>query len=1082
MWIVELALKKGHTFVVLAIAIAMFGIISIIKMPTDIFPVINTPIVSCIWTYQGMSPYFMENLVTTVTERALTSTINGIDRMESSSLSGMSIIKVYLRKGTPIGEAVAMVSSVGTAILRQLPRGISPPFVTQSSATDVPVMQLSLSSDTIPEEKLFDIANNLIRTQLATVQGAITPFPYGGKYRQVMIDLNPIAMRSQALSAYDIMQAVNDQSIVAPTGTAKLGQYEYTVVLNNMPDQIKKLNNLPIKTSLTSNQTSAVVLLKDVANVHDGYQPQLNVVNVDGKRSVLLNILKSGDASTLKVVQGVKDILPRLKAMVPPACHIDVVIDQSLFVKECVAEVIREALTAALLTALMMLALLGSWRSTLIVATSIPLAILAAIIGLAVTGQTINSMTLGGLALAVGMLVDDATVEVENVHRNMAMGKDVETAILDGARQVALPALVSTLSICIVFVPLVFLTEPSRSLFVPLGLSVTFAMLASYGLSRTIVPLMSKTLLGHEHSHSDGTAPVKAPSIASKIFGAIDGAFEFARRTYRGALDYVLTYPIIAVSCFLVLYTGLLSMIPLIGEDYFPEIDGGQLRLHVATHAGTRVELTEKLFKQVEKSIRALIPADEIASISDNMGLPCSGINYAYSDSQTVSEADGEIIVSLKEDRKHDTAYYQKQIRAMMKRDYPALGAYFQPGDIVTQILNAGLPAPIDVKVVGLNKQKNYEIAKTLKRKIEKVRGAVDVCLHQITDAPHIAFTVDRTKAQEAGITQADVSNSFLINLSSSFQTNPNFWVNKKTGVSYNLAAQTAQRDLSNMNEILNTEITSGTKGINPDVSGSQAPDSGIKMGNSPERGQLLLNLATFERLRTPLVINYINVQPVYDIYAACQDRDLGGVSGDIKAILDEARKTAPHGTRIAMAGQVLSMNLAFIALLAGLVFALLLVYLLLVVNFQSWSDPLIILMAIPGALSGIVLGLFVTQTSFSIPALMGTIMTMGVASANSILMVTFARSQIEELGDARQAALNAGYERFRPVIMTATAMIIGMIPMAIGGGEGSQNAPIGRAVIGGLSIATLSTLFFVPLVFYLIRRKQHKEVRHVDS
>jgi multidrug efflux pump subunit AcrB len=1094
MWIVELALRKGHTFVVLAIVIAMFGVISLYKMSVDIFPVINTPIVSCIWTYAGMSPYNMENLVTTVTERALTSTVNGIDRMESSSLSGMSIIKIYLRQGTPIGEAVAMVSAVGTAILRQLPRGISPPFVTQSSATDVPVMQLALHSDTISEEILFDIATNLLRTQLATVQGAITPFPYGGKYRQVMVDLDPQALRAQGLSAYDVVQAINDQSLVAPTGTAKIGPFEYSIVLNNIPDRIEKLNNIPVKTSITSKQTQAVVFLKDVAQVHDGYQPQLNVVNLNGRRAVLFNILKSGDASTLKVVQGVKAQLPRLRAMVPEACQIDVVVDQSLFVKDCVSEVVREALTAAALTAVMMLCLLGSWRSTLIVATSIPLAILSAIIGLNVLGHTINSMTLGGLALAVGMLVDDATVEVENVHRNMAMGKDIETAILDGARQVALPALVSTLSICIVFVPLVFLTEPSRSLFVPLGLAVTLAMMASYGLSRTIVPLMSKALLkneshggGHEGSEpptgeaDKASGPNSGKSLLSRglgnFFALIDSGFEYLRNIYRGLLDTVLSRPYLAITAFLVVYAGLLSLIPFIGEDYFPAIDGGQLRLHVACHAGTRVEETEQTFKKVERAIKRIIPAEEIHSLSDNIGLPASGINFAYSDSQTVSESDGEILVSLSEERKHPTDYYCQEIRRMMRQEFPYLNFYFQPGDIVTQILNAGLPAPIDIKVFGYNK-KCYEVAKEIKRKVEKVRGACDVCLRQITDAPHLKFTVDRVFAQQVGVTQADVSNSFLISLGSSFQTNPNFWVNKKNGVCYNFASQTPQRLLTKMNDLGLTQITAGTSGINSDVSGDQNPAGGLKEGNSPYRGQLLMNLATFERQRTPHVVNHINVQPVYDIFAACQNRDLGGVSRDVQKILEETRKSLgdTRGIRIVMAGQVLSMNLAFIALLSGLVFALLLVYLLLVVNFQSWSLPVIILMAIPGALSGIVLSLFVTQTTFSIPALMGTIMTMGVASANSILMITFARDEMEATQDARKAALNAGYERFRPVMMTATAMIIGMIPMAIGGGEGgSQNAPIGRAVIGGLSVATISTLFFVPLIFYVFRRKEPK-------
>lgn len=1090
MWIVQLALRKGHTFVVLAIAIVIFGCLSIGKMAIDIFPVIDTPVVSCIWTYTGMSPYFMENMVTTVTERALTSTINGIDRMESSSLSGMSIIKVYLQKGTPIGEAVAMVSSVGTAVLRQLPSGISPPFVTRSSATDVPVIQLGIHSKSLSESELFDIANNLIRTQLATVKGALIPFPYGGKYRQVMVDLNPAALRATGLSAYDVVQAINNENLVAPDGTAKLGEFEYIMVLDNMPDTLKKLNNLPIKSTAGSSgsETSvysvgpdtgaaaanpAVVQVRDVAWVHDGYQPQLNIVNLDGKRGILFNILKSGDASTLSVVAGVKAILPRIKAIVPTACQIEILVDQSQFVKDCVGEVVREAITAGMLTALMMLALLGSWRSTLIVATSIPLAILASIIGLNITGQTINSMTLGGLALAVGMLVDDATVEVENVHRNMAMGKDIERAILDGAQQVALPALVSTLSICIVFVPLLFLTEPSRSLFVPLGMAVTFAMLASYGLSRTVVPLMSKTLLAHEHEQTKSANPDgKSDTPAwlapfSAIHKFIDGNFEALREAYHGILVSALDHPRITLVGFLGFYAVSLSMIPLIGQDYFPTIDGGELRLHVSVHAGTRVEETERAFKVVEAAIRQTVPAEDIESITENIGLPMSGINYAYSDSQTVSEADGEIIVSLKDKRSHSTDYYQRAVRRMMRDKFPYLAFYFQPGDIVTQILNAGLPAPIDIKVLGLKRDVNYNLAQEIKKEVELIPGATDVCLHQVVDAPHLYFQVDRVKAEQVGINQEDVSNAFCTSLSSSFQTNPNFWLNRKNSIAYNLAAQTPQSSIANLNDMGMMSVTSA-------------------LGQSEQTAtmpQLLMNLSTMTRENTCAVANHLNVQPVFDIYAACQDRDLGGVTDDVRAIIARVKKTLPRGTFVFMGGQALSMIKAFIALIAGLVFALLLVYFLLVVNFQSWTDPLIILMAIPGALSGIVWSLFVTQTTFSIPALMGTIMTMGVASANSILMVTFAKEQMEENPqlDAKDASLNAGYQRFRPVIMTATAMIIGMIPMAIGGGDGSQNAPIGRAVIGGLMVATLSTLIFVPLIFSLAR-KQPKGTVNVDS
>ncbi len=1165
MWIVELALSKPHTFIVMAITIVIFGVISIGRMAVDIFPSIDIPIVSVAWTYGGMSPFYMENLISTVTERALTTTINGIQHMESVSLNGMSVIKLYLNKGTPVGEDVAQATAVCTAILRQLPRGINPPFVTATSATDVPVIQLGIQSDSLPEDQLFDIANNLVRSQLATVQGAKIPFPYGGKYRQVVVDLDPKALFATGLSASDIVTALKNQNVIGPSGTAKMGEYEYICVLNNTPESIAELNDIPVKTSTSGNSgnNGAVVFMRDVARVHDGYSPQTNVVNIDGKKAVLFNVLKNGDASTLTVVNRLKEALPRIRLLVPPACQINVLTDQSTFVRECVIEVIKEAATAAGLTALMILALLGSWRSTLIVAISIPLAILSAMIGLAVFGQTINSMTLGGLALAVGMLVDDATVEIENVHRNMGMGKDIVTAILDGAKQVAMPALVSTFSICIVFVPLLFLTEPSRSLFVPLGMSVTFAMLASYGLSRTLVPLMSKRLLGSE-SHGPGAKKVPSKGIMG-FFGSIhillDNLFEFAREHYKDGLNWVLLHPKTSIGLFLGLYAVSFCLLPQIGYDYFPAIDAGQLRLHVSAPPGTRVEETDRIFGRVENAIRETIPRDQLVSIIDNIGLPVSGLNYALSDSQTVSEADGEICLTLSEKRTRTTQEYQHILRQMVKKRFPECKLYFQPADIVTQILNAGLPAPVDIKVIGLSREKNYQLAVDIKKRIEKVPGAVDVCVHQVQHAPYIKWEVDRTRAEEMGVTQKDISNSFLVNLSSSFQTNPNFWLDKKSRINYNLIVQTPQREIASLDDMRFMSI------------------SPSKKSQPVEELPVLTNVANFSRSATPSVVNHMSVLPVYDVYVSCQFRDLGGVSEDLKKIVDEFKEkiaadakqsSAPsqqevarvtdrfiaqakqkmdyqdkercivqlaellgrvpekqvkgavekvnrqmemvgskysiklsdedHGkqllvlhsqdardssassvieragksaTFIFMTGQVLSMNLAFIALLAGLVFAVLLVYLLLVVNFQSWTDPLIILMAVPGALSGIMWSLFVTQTTFSIPALMGAIMTIGVASANSILMVTFAREQLEEGFDSFTSALNAGYQRFRPVIMTATAMIIGMIPMAIGSGEGgSQNAPIGRAVIGGLTVATFSTLFFVPLIFSISRRR----------
>lgn len=1063
MWIVKIALSRPHTIIVMAITIALFGFISLARMAVDIFPVINIPIVSCAWTYTGMSPYYMENLVTTVTERALTSTINNIQRMESVSLSGLSVIKIYLQEGTDVGEDVAAVTSVGTAILRQLPRGIYPPFVTASSATDVPVLQLILQSKTLDEAELFDLANNLIRSQLATVDGATIPFPYGGKYRQVMIDLNVDSLYAYGLSAETVIKAVEDQNVIAPCGTAKMGTYEYIVTLNDVPRTIEELNNFPIKSI-----KGAVIFLKDVATVHDGHQPQLNVVNVNGKRSVLFNILKSGNASTLKVVNSVKEKLPHLRKLVPPSCEISILTDQSIFVRECVEEVGREAIMAAGLTALMMLAFLGSWQSTIVVATSIPLAMLASIIGLHIFGQTINSMTLGGLALAVGMLVDDATVAIENIHRNLAMGKSLEQAILDGSEQVALPALVSTMSICIVFVPVFLLTEPSKSLFVPLGLAVIFAMMASYGLSRTLVPLMIKMFMSKSEHDTEraGSARVNKPidknglmAICTTIYAFIDSHFEATRQTYSRTLNAALKHPKLSVSLFLGFYALSFCLLPFIGEDYFPTIDAGQLRLHVNAAPGTRVEVTERIFKKVEKEIRQTIPLGEIETITDNIGLPVSALNYSLSDSQTISEADGEILVSLTRKRQHSTSYYQKAVRKMMRDKFPTLTCYFQPADIVTQILNAGLPAPIDIKVAGFDRKKNYELAQKIKVAVSKVPGIADVCLHQVIDAPHFEWNVDRTRSDQMGVTQEDVSNSFLINLSSSFQTNPTFWYSPKNRINYNFAAQAPQYKIHNLDDLRVFSITPSYR--NPKTE-PQLP--------------LLTNLAKPERSPTEAVTNHINVAPVYDVYAACSGRDLGGVANDVSAILKEIKKGLPSSVHVVMLGQVMNMYLAFAGLLAGLVFAILLVYLLLVVNFQSWSDPVIILMAIPGALSGILWSLYITQTTFNIPALMGTIMTIGVASANSILMVSFAREQYVQNDDAFKSALEAGIERFRPVIMTATAMIIGMIPMAIGGGEGgSQNAPIGRAVIGGLMVATFSTLFFVPLIFSITRNKKTK-------
>lgn len=1070
MWIVQLALRQPHTFIVMAILIALFGFVSLKRMAIDIFPSIDVPIVSCVWTYTGMSAENIENMITTPTERALTSTVNGIDHMESMSLSGMSIIKVYLHKGANIGQAVGQVSSTSNAVMKQLPPGITPPFVTQSSATDVPVLQLIVGSQKLGEAELFDLANNFIRVQLAVVQGATIPFPNGGKYRQVSVDLVPNALLGYGLSPKDIVDAINAESIIAPSGTAKMGRCEYVIALNNMPDVIDKLNNIPLK-----HVGGATVYVKDVAFVHDGYQPQLNIVNCDNHRAVIMSILKNGTASTLAVVNRIKSLLPRIRSTVPASVSVDILTDQSKFVGECVQEVFQEAVTAAGLTALFMLVILGSWRSTLIVVTSIPLAMMTSIIGLNITGNTINSMTLGGLALAVGMLVDDATVEVENVHRQLAMGKHIEKAILDGAQEVALPAFVSTISICIVFLPVFLLSEPARSLFVPLGLAVSFAMLASYGLSRTIVPLMSKTLFGAEErieeapKHRAG----KTANPFKRIHLFIDNHFNVLRDRYHATLNFALKHHKSTAAVFLGFYAISLVLLPFIGEDFFPPIDAGQLRLHLNAPAGTRVEETERVFRHVENSIRKIIPGGDMELLVDNIGMPVSGVNYAFSDCQTIGEADGEILISLQEHRSRSTWYYQKKIREMLTADYPQCSYYFQPADIITQILNAGLPAPIDIKVPGFNKQQNFQIALDLKRAIQNIPGAVDVCLHQVVNAPQYLFRVDRTRANQLGLSQRDVSNSLLIVLSSSFQVSPNFWINPQNGVQYYLATQAPQYRISSMNDLNNIALASTT---------SHAISAEAQMGNaqtSPLQQsptQLLSNVATPVRTFTPYVINHVNVQPVYDIYAACQNRDLGGVSRDVQKVVKEVKKTLPRGSFVVVSGQTMSMLTAFAGLLIGLIGALVLVYLLLVVNYQSWIDPLIILMAIPGALSGIIWSMFVTQTTFSVPALMGTIMTIGVASANSILMVTFCNEQLREGKTATEAASMAGLQRFRPVCMTALAMIIGMIPMSLSAG---MNAPIGRAVIGGLSVATFSTLIFVPLMYSLMRRRSRPAERY---
>lgn len=1089
MWIVRLALRRPYTFVITALLIVILGVLTIFRMPTDIFPNINIPVVSVIWSYNGVPPEDMEKRIVTVSERAITTTVNDIEHMESQSMNGVSVIKIFFQPNAKIEAAVAQVTSIVQTILRALPPGITPPLVIQYSASNVPILQMSVSSPTLSEQDLYDLGLNFVRTQLATVQGASVPLPYGGKARQVMVDLDPKALVAKGLSAVDVTNAINAQNLILPTGSAKIGDRDYNVRLNSSTEAIEALNNLPIKEI-----NGAMVYIRDVAQVHDGFAIQTNVVRRDGRRSSLISILKNGAASTLDVVDRVKKTLPRIQATLPKDLNLDLLFDQSLFVKASVEGVIKEGLIAACLTAAMILIFLGSWRSTVIVAVSIPLSILVSIITISFVGGTLNIMTLGGLSLAVGILVDDATVEIENIHRNLGQGKPIKKAILDGAQQIATPALVATLCICIVFVPVVFLSGVAKYLFVPLAMAVVFAMLASYVLSRTVVPMMSHYLLrdevelymehaesehghngnghhsanghngnGHHpghHTSSDQRAkkPVKK-DIIWRLHEKFNHQFEKFRHWYTGILASALHHRTTVFLLFAAFWISAGVMLPHVGQDFFPQVDAGQFRLHVRALAGTRIEETERIFGQVEDVIRQTIPAKELEIILDNIGLPVGGVNLAFSDSSTIGPSDGEILVALKEGEHASTWQYVKQLRKKLRAEFPDLTFFFQPADIVSQILNFGLPAPIDIQISGRDTQNNYKVAKEIEAKLNHIPGVVDVNVHQVVDAPELRINVDRTLAQQSGLSQRDVANSILYSLSSSGQASPNYWLDPKKGVNYLVAVQVPQYRIDSVDALQNTPI------------GSQ---------NSQ---QLLSNLATIDRGTAMQVINHYNVQPVYDIYANNQDRDLGAVARDVNRIVEQFKSKLTRGNTIVVRGQVDTMNSSFIGLGAGLVFAIVLVYCLMVVNFQSWLDPLIIMMALPSALAGIIWMLFITRTTLSVPSLMGAIMSIGVATSNSILMITFANEQRHEGKQAYGAALAAGYTRLRPVLMTALAMIIGMVPMSMGLGEGGeQNAPLGRAVIGGLTAATFATLIFVPVVYSILRRKQPRNIELDDE
>jgi multidrug efflux pump subunit AcrB len=1056
MWIVRLALRRPYTFVVMAILILVMGVISILRTPTDIFPNINIPVVSIIWNYNGLVPKEMSDRIISVTERNLTTVVDNIEHVESQSLYGIAVVKVFLQPNASIDRAIAQITASSQTQLRQLPAGTTPPLIIAYSASSVPVMQLALSGRGLSEQQLNDYGLNFIRTQLITVPGTAVPYPYGGKQRQVQVDLNPAALQSKGLSPLDVVNAIAVQNLILPTGTSKIGSKEYDVdIPNAAPQTIIDLNRIPIKT--IGNTT---IYMKDVAWVRDGFPPQTNIVRVNGQRSVLLTIQKAGDASTLKVITGIKSLLPQIATTVPKQLTMHPLADQSVFVLGAINGVVREALIAACLTAVMILVFLGSWRSTLIIATSIPLAILTSIIVLSLTGQTINIMTLGGLALAVGILVDDATVEVENINRNREAepDKNLDEVVLDSAMQIATPAFVSTLSICIVFAPMFLLSGVARYLFLPLAEAVVFAMLASYFLSRTIVPTIAKYLLRGQRV-GEQVAPSR--NIFSRLQKKFESGFEAFRHAYRGVLERCLRHRLAFLLAFFAACLGSLAVIvPWLGQDFFPSVDAGSFKLHLRGPTGMRIEDTAFLCDRVEDAIRKQIPAGELESIIDNIGLPYSGINLSYSNSAPIGTSDADVMVTLSP-KHHPTNDYVQELRASLAKGFPGVTFAFLPSDMVTQILNFGLPAPIDIQVIGHDLDGDRAWASRLLQKIRYVPGAVDLRVQQPFDEPYLHMRIERTKAQELGLSAHDIAQNLLVSLSGSFQTSPTYWVDPKNGVSYSIAVETPQYFTSSLQDLVNTPVT----GSNP-----AAPPS------------LMASLVSTERGAGMAEVSHYNVAPVIDIFGSVNGRDLGGVSRDINKIIDSARSQLPRGSRVIIRGQVQTMHASYTGLLLGLVFAIMLAYLLIVVNFQSWLDPFIMISALPAALAGIAWMLFITHTTLSVPALMGTIMCMGVATANSILVVSFATEQISQGKDPISAALEAGFTRFRPVLMTALAMIIGMVPMALGLGDGGeQNAPLGRAVIGGLLFATVSTLLFVPTFFSVLHGSKGQSAQDRD-
>ena len=1038
--IIRVALQRPLTFIVLALVILIFGTLAALETPTDIFPDIRVPVISAVWSFNGLSPEDMAGRVTTPYERILSTTVNDIEHIESQAIPGMSITKIYFQPGTDIRTATAQVTSVSQNVVKQLPAGITPPLIINYSASTVPILQLALSSKTLSEQQILDLGSNVIRPGLVSVPGVAIPQPFGGRSREVVIDLDPAALQARGLSAQDVSNAIAVQSQTTPAGLAKIGAFQYTLRLNNTPETIAEMNNLPVKTV-----DGATIFMRDVGHVYDGSAPQINVVHVDGKRSVLMTILKSGATSTIAIVDGVRSFLPKLEVILPPELKIVPLNDQSVFVKASVSGVVREGALAAALTSLMILLFLGSWRSTVIIATSIPLAVLAAIAALAATGQTLNIMTLGGLALAVGILDDDATVTIENINWHLEQGKDVKTAILDGGRQIVAPAFVSLLCICVVFVPMFALKGVAGFLFVPMAMAVVFAMIASFVLSRTLVPTLAMYLLKpHTHAAADA-APSRNPLARFQV--GFEKRFGALRDGYRNLLAMALHGRWLFVAGFLAFVVLSFALAPFLGANFFPSVDAGQIALHVRAPIGSRLEETSADFSRVETVIRRIIPADELDAVIDNIGASSSSLNMSFNTSGVIGPADGDIFISLKEGKHRPTEQYVDALRRELPIDVPGLNYAFLPADIVSQILNFGSPAPLDIQVSGPNSAANRTYAQTLLRRISAIRGVVDARIQQSSRNPQFRIDVDRIQIAQFGLTERDVTNDVATAVAGTSQTAPSYWLNPANGVTYPIVAMTPEAKIDSLANLEALPVTgAGTGGL-----------------------QVLGGLGKITREQSAAVVSHYNISPTIDIFAAPSGRDLAGVAKDVQKAIAEVSKGAPKNVTFTLRGQVSTMNDAFGGLFFGLLGAIVLIYLLIVVNFQSWLDPFVIITALPAALAGIVWTLFATGTTLSVPALTGAIMCMGVATANSILVVSFCRERLAEHGDAVRAAMEAGFTRFRPVLMTALAMIIGMAPMALGLGEGGeQNAPLGRAVIGGLLFATVATLIFVPVVFSL--------------